>query len=271
MYVTMEQARVEIRNRWNDLSLHRRVREYVGDVPAFFRSEPRAVLARHLATPNHECFRFAEAAGKTGLKPLCSEYTGDKFCTQNPDKLLLGKMTFFHGKGRNNGDKSTSHKVIDINTSNRKPLSMITTQWGEDFVGFHHRLLATRLPGIETGDSTDWLRSMGGKPDQFWHRHLALYVCHGILFENFHTDGHEATFTRDIIQPAMNRIENHFGIKPLVVPLVPVDREREPYWSWYPAHLEQEITSSQPRPAAHRGRVRPSNRPTQSAGERHGG
>ena len=271
MYMTIEKARGELEKRWNDLGLRRKVRDYIGEIPDFLRHGPRAVLARHLATPNNELHHFSQAAAKAGLKPLCSEYTDDRFCTRNPDKLLLGKMTFFHGKGRNNGDKTTAYKIIDFNVNNQKPLSAIKTHWDEGFVGFHHRLTANKLPGVEMADSSGWLRSMGGKPAQFWHRHLALFMCHGILFENFHTEGHEADFTREIIQPAMKRVNDHFGLRPLIVPLVPLEREREPYWSWYPSHLEPEIALQHPKKAtAHRLRVRPSWRGAQLQGGNHG-
>lgn len=241
MYVTLEQAREEVGWRWSNFELRRKVGDYLGEIPEFMRHAPRAVLARHLATPNYEFFRFAEAARTSGLRPACSEYAGDKFCAGNPDKLLLGKMTFFHGKGRKDGDNVSCHKVINFNKFNGKPFARIGTLWGEDFVGFHHRLLAARLPEIATTDISQWIGAMGGTPERFWHRLLSLFVCHGILFENIHLEGHEATFTREIIQPAIARVEALFGVKPLIVPSVPIEREREPYWSWYPGALEGEV------------------------------
>jgi len=241
MYCSTEHAREELRKRRADLKLRREVETWLGTVPEFLRREPRAVLARHLATPNFEFFRFAEAARKAGLRPACSEYVGDKFCAKNPDKLLLGKMTFFHGKGRKEGDNITCHKVISFNKFNGKPFAQVNTLWGEDFVGFHHRLLAARLPEIATADITQWISVMGGTPAKFWHRLLSLFVCHGILFENIHLEGHEAAFTQEIIQPAFAKVETLFGVKPLVVSSVPIEQEREPYWSWYPGALESEV------------------------------
>ena len=82
---------------------------------------------------------------------------------------------------------------------------------------------------------------MGGTPDKFWHHLLSFFVCHGILFENIHLEGHEAGFTRDIILPALARVKELFGVAPLIVPSVPVERERDPYWAWYPGEMEPEI------------------------------
>lgn len=241
MYVPLEEAKRIVWKRWRDPALRQEVKDYVGEIPEFLRNEPRAILARHVATPNFEFFRFAETTKKTGLKPYCSGYVGDKFCTKNPDKLLLGKMTFFHGKGRKSGDNITCCRVVDFNRYDGKPFTEARTLWEEGLVDFHHRLLAAELPEIAIADITEWIKKRGGKPSLFWHRFLALFVCHGILFDNFHTEGHEEEFTKEIIQPALKKVENHFGLEPLVVPMVPIEREREPYWSWYPGHLEEEV------------------------------
>lgn len=250
MYVTLEEAKRTVWERWRDSDLRQEVSDYVGTIPEFLRSEPRAILARHVATPNFEFFRFAEAAQKTGLKPYCFEYVGDKFCTNNPDKLLLGKMTFFHSRA----DDHTCCSVMKLPRYDGKPFTEAKTLWGEGLVAFHHRLIAAELPAIAVADFTGWIKEMGGKPALYWHRLLALCICHGILFDNFHSEGHEEHFTREIIRPALNRVEAHFALKPLVVPAVPVESEREPYWSWYPGHLEQALRPE----ALCQARVRPS-------------
>jgi hypothetical protein len=36
-------------------------------------------------------------------------------------------------------------------------------------------------------------------------------------------------------------VQTLFGFKPLVISSVPIEREREPYWSWYPGALESEV------------------------------
>lgn len=258
MYVSCEEAKRQIVRRWNDLALRRKVRDYVGEIPQFLRHGPRAVLARQVATPNFESLHFADAADAMGLKPLWAEYLGDSFCTHNPDKRKLGKLTFFHGKGRNGGDRTSCHKVIDLVRSDRRPLRRIETLWQERFVDFHHRMLAAALPGVEVADFTVWLGKMGASPARFWPRHLALYLCHGVLFDNFHSEGQERAFTRDIIRPAIATIEEAFGLKPLVVALLPVERARETHWSWYPGSLEQETRPTEAESAAglFEGRVR---------------
>jgi len=241
MYVTLEWAKEELKQRGNDLELRRKVREFVGDIPDFLRNGPRAVLARHIATPNIEFFRLASTAKTLGLRPACSGYVGDRFTTKNPDKLLLGRMTFFHGADTQGKDGNTNQTIFRFNQYDGKPFVKIKTLWGEGFVTYHHRLLSEKIPEFEIGDITEWIRRLGGDPRVFYPRLLALFICYGILFENFHLEGREKTFTHEVILPALARVREFFGISPLIVPSVPVERERESFWAWYPGFLEKEV------------------------------
>jgi hypothetical protein len=241
MYTSIEEAKEEVWKRWNDAGLRQRVLEYVGELPEGLGREPWAVMVRHIVTPNFEFLRFTERVKKTGLKPCCQEYTSDKFCTWNPDKLLLGKITFFHGKGKGNGDKITPHRIIDFQTEDGQSFRDIRTAWGESFITFHHKLVFAKKPEIEKFDISAWYRKMGSKPEFFYHRLIALFVCHGILFENFLVEGDEGRFTREIAWPAIQKITDHFGIKPLIVRLLPEESEASPYWCRYPGHLEAEV------------------------------
>jgi hypothetical protein len=244
MYFTEEQARQFLWQRRRDQGLQAQVRAYLGELPAFLAQGPRAVLARQLATPTHEFSRFIQKAEAVGLPPVCPDFTGDKFCSRNPDKLALAKMTFHHGRGRNNGDRNRIHRVIDFDRWDGSPLDRVETRWGEDFIAFHHRLVRRQFPDVEITDNTGWLRRMGGKPALFWPKLLALFICDGILLENFHAKGHETDFTSKIIRPALAEVQSRLGLRPLIVPLVPVEQEREAFWSWYPSDLEGCVVSS---------------------------
>lgn len=238
MYITPEQAHLTLRQRRRDLTLLRRIRDYLGELPAFLQQGPRAVIARQVASPTLEFEQFYLGARQVGLPVAAIEFTGDKFCSCNPDKLALAKMTFFHGRGRNGGDKTRCQRIIDLEHWDGKPLRDIRTHWGEDFRECHHRLLHASFPSVSISDTTAWLQRMGGKPALFWPRLLSLFICDGILFENFHTAGQEQNFTRTIIRPALKQIQERFGLQPLIVPLVEIERERDRYWSWYPGTLE---------------------------------
>jgi hypothetical protein len=243
MYVTLEEARDEVWKRWNNKELRQKVLEYVGELPEGFGHEPKAALVRHIATMNFEFLRFSNLAKETGLRPYCSEFIGDKFCSKNQEKLLLAKVTFYHGKGKQNGNKTVRHNLIDFYTEDGKNFQEVSTVWGESLVSFHHRLVSSKLKDVELNDITAWFQAMGSKPEYFYNRLLAIFVCHGIMFENFVADGEEGAFTQNIVWPAIERVKEHFGLKPLIVPLVPIESELDPYWCWYPGNLEFKVKS----------------------------
>ena len=249
MYVSAQTARTILWQRRENQQLANRIREDLGALPEFLAAGPRAILARQLATPNFEFHIFAARARHVGLKVACPDYTDDKFCSANPDKLALAKQTFYLGQEANGGYRGRSHWLIDVERWDGKPLRKIQTRWGESLVDFHHRQLEGHFPGVEIFDNSQWLRRMGGSPARFWPRLLSLFVCDGILFENFHSEGHESEFTRRIIRPAIAEVEARYGLRPLIVPLVPIARERDPYWSWYPSLLEAEVRNALRMPA----------------------
>ena len=129
MYTPLEEAKEEVWKRWKDVELRQRVLQYVREMPEGFGQAPRSVALFHLGTPNNEFNIFAEKAEQTGLKPLCAEYTGDRFCSMNPDKLFLGKMTFFHGKGKKSGNKITIHHAINFCAMDGKSIKDVSTLW----------------------------------------------------------------------------------------------------------------------------------------------
>ena len=243
MYVNAQTARTTLQQRRENPDLLLQVQEELGELPAFLAQGPRAILARHLASPNFEFHIFSARARQTGLPVACPLYLEDRFCERNPDKLALARPTFFLGQGRKGGDKSRSYRIIDQARWQEQPLAEIRTLWGESFAGFHQRLLQRHFPGVETGDASAWLQRMGGRPSRFWPRLLSLFVGHGILFENFHSSGPETEFTRNIIRPSIRQVEERFGLRPLIVPLLPLAQESQTYWSWYPSLLEEEVRS----------------------------
>ena len=159
----------------------------------------------------------------------------------NPDKVAMGKMTFCHGKGKKNGHKTTIQRVVEFNQCSGKKFDSISTSWGMNFVGFHRKLLILEMQRSQKYDLAPWCKEYGSTPSAYYHRVMALFVCHGILFENFLDEGDEGNFTREIARPAIQKVTEHFGLKPLIVRLRPEETEADPYWCWYPGHLEAEV------------------------------
>jgi hypothetical protein len=212
MYTPLEEAKKEVWKRWNDADLRRRVQEYVREVPEVLCTAPKAVLYRALTTPNFECLLFDKISKSIGLQSLFLEYLEDKFCVMNPDKVAMGKITFYHGKGKRNGHKTTIEKVVDFNLCSGNQFDSISTSWGMDFVGFHRHLLILKMKSLQKYDLASWCKEHGGKPSTYYHLVMALFICHGILFENFLDEGDEGVFTHEIVRPAFQRVTKHFGL-----------------------------------------------------------
>lgn len=237
MYISLEEAKKEVWKRWTDVELRRQVCEYVGEVPTALLTQPKAVVFRQVVTPNFEFQAFFAASLAINLKPLCLEYTGDRFCTRNQEKVLMGKMVFLQKINQ----KCKSHYLIDFKKEEMNRFSEINTFWGESFVDFNRRFTEKYLSDIDTFDTSNWIRDNGSKPLNYYHHFLAFFICHGVLFENFLVEGEEGKFTREVIRPAIQKVTEHFGLKPLIVRLLPEESEAEPYWCWYPDHLEAEV------------------------------
>lgn len=242
IYTSLEEAREEIHRRWNDTSLRLKVEEVIASVPAFSRTEPKAYLWRPIATPNFEWFRFIELAGQVGLLPCLAEFTKDKFVSVNSDKYVLGKMPFFHRKNKKGETIFINKTIVDFNKYDGHLLNTVQTLWGEPFVEFHHRLVGLHSFQPEIAEVSSWFNLNGAKAAAYYHNYLTLFICHGILFENFITDEEEEErFSRNVVFPAFREVVNHFGLKPLIVPLVPHETASDIYWRCYPSELEDEV------------------------------
>jgi len=240
-YTSIEEAKEEIWARWHNPDLRKKVVDFIGKIPRPLQEAPRAVLDRNIATPNFEFFHFIKAANKTGLSLLVTEYIRDKFVTLNSDKLGLGKMPFYKGRDKRGRLLFKYRNVIDCTIFQGKPIGEIKTLWGEDLTDFHHRLLTAPSFAIDFLDASSWYKSNGGSAESYYHNYLSLFICHGVLFENFITNEEEERFSKSVVFPAFKQVVAHFGMKPLIVQLVPHDVASDIYWRCYPAELEAEV------------------------------
>ncbi len=242
LYTSLEEAKKEVWRRWNDAALRSCVNDFLGEIPEVLKEEPRAVLFRHIITPNAEYGHFLSAANGANIKPLGWEFLKDRFCTRNADKVGLIKMAFIQ---RRNGKEYATRqyrKIGDLMTSDNKKLNDILTFSGEPLVDFHHRLLKEHASSVEIFDASPWYMAHGKKAKEYYKYFLSLFICHGILFENFITnEEEEERFSKSVVFPAFKKVCQHFGLKPLIVPLVPHDQAADIYWRCYPAELEAEV------------------------------
>ena len=236
IYTSLEEAREEIQRRWNDQELKKRVNDFLGnDVPDFLRDEPKAYLARHIASPNFSFLHFIELAENLHLDWVCPEFLEDKFVSKNPDKYFLAKMFFLGEEGLWSSKKTGSFKIVDFSTFDGKPFKSVKTFWGQSFVEFHHQMI-DKLGINSTGkipDISRWLSGKGGSPDKFYPYLLSLFIRNAVLVENFLINGKEAEFTKKIFLTNFRKVEALFGLKPIIVRLFDQGTENENSWYYY--------------------------------------
>lgn len=244
IYTPLEEAKEEIWRRWNDKALRKKVEDFLGgDIPSVFKEAPRAVLSRQILSPNFEMLRFLDLAKESNLKSVLLEYPLDKFVTKNLDKYYLGKIFFYNGVGKNGGRKLSSIKVIDVDKYDGKPFVSIQTLWGGSFINFHKSLVENVIPNMEVFDISHFYRENGGVACKYYLRYISLFVCFGILFENYLFYGAYNELTESVFLPSFRKICETFGLKPLIVQLVPIEKERDVYWRYYPEVMKDKINA----------------------------
>lgn len=246
IYTPLSVAKEEVWKRWNDKELRKKVDDFLnGDVPEFFLKDPFSVIVRHLASPNYESLYFADLAKQSGLDVKFFEFPDDKFIAKNRDKYNLCRMSFFNGLGKNFYEIIDVKKIVNIQDCEGKRFCDIKTLWDENLVDFHHRSLFELLPDADgkVFDISPWFRRKGSKPKDFYLYYLALFVCYGILFENFSAKEEmaENNFNKEIVFPAINKLIDIFGVKPLIVPAIPVESESHSHWWHYPSEIKKII------------------------------
>ncbi len=241
VYSKFFDAITEVKARWENDDLRKAVEERLGgDIPEVFQQGPKATIVRYIASPNVESYYFHDLAELSGLDPLYLEFTQDKFVAKNPSKYHLCKLSSVSEE--NSGEKSV--KVVDFNKYEGKLLSEIETLNGKRLVQFHHDLFTKSSAGIQKPfiyDFSEWFLKHRNKNGFYYFDYLALFVCHGVLFENFLGDKEESNFTDEIVKPAFEEIERVFGVKPLIFPLQPIKVEEHKNWYGYKDALLEEI------------------------------
>ena len=226
-----------LKERSGDVELKKKVDFFLrGNIPENLIDEPKAVLARPIISPDIEHFLFLELAKRIGLKTSSWEYLSDKFYTINDDKMALAKMKFAIGSK----DKFdlVSKKIISFKNIEGKCFKDIKTLWGENLVDFHHRILKQSKSDIELFDGSEWYLSFGQKALDYYKYYLAVFICRGVLFENFICDNseHESEngFSKNVFLPAVRDLVSMFGVKPLIVKLLPEENSSNDYYWCYP-------------------------------------
>lgn len=234
VYTPLSDALRLLEERQKDSKLVDKIRNiFIGEIPEILNHKNCAVIARQLATPNHESRAFIGLVSENNLKPIFFEYFDDKFTSNNKYKHSLGQIHIDLGLDKKGDDIVEKINIVDFNIYNGKKIKDIKTQWGESLIDFHHK--AFDLYGfsdIYFHDESNWYKqNKADSIDFVYFNFFLFFVCHGILFENFLVSSDsEGDFTKKVVLPALEKVINITGLKPLIVPIPPMDIETEDFW-----------------------------------------
>ncbi len=235
IYVSLDEARAELSRRRQDGELLQRIEAELGDnfIQAFGTEKPRGILTRQLCSPDNGFTFFFQCARYVNAEPLALEFNGDIFTHLNEEKKGLGRMHVTLADGC-----PATVDIMDFHANEKVPLGEAVIKTGEKLFDFHHHLLQIAGYPLELHDNTRWFRSIG-TPAAYYYYLLLHFVAHGVLFETFSNEireGSETGFMNAVVNPAIDRIERKFGLKPLLVRLYPEDQsdEEDFYWWSYP-------------------------------------
>jgi hypothetical protein len=237
VYTPWSEAITELDRRKNDVAIEEFVSSTIPHGLPVVSEKPLMVLFRNIATPNYETIRFIISSDVLSeCEPIIFEHTHDIFADINELKRALAKLCFYKGFNKLKQPMVEYRSIVDITTSNSKPLDSITTHWGESLVEFHHALLHAFYPKkVKHINISPWLATSGSHAQEYYKSFLTLFLKHGVLFENFmiHT-AEERRFSEMVILPLIIEIEEKTGKKPLIVALEPTEIEGDHFWLSYP-------------------------------------
>ena len=181
---------------------------------------------------------------KIELRPLCPEYLHDKFVAKSIDKYYLGALCFENGTGKRGGSKLTSVSIIDnFGHAEGKRICDLKTVQGNSLVDTHHRLLHATIIGegatLDYFDFSNFFEKNGPSASRYYTYLFSLFICCGVLFENYLLDRKQEKFTKETVIPSFRKAFDVFGVQPLIVPLGPRGDEENVHWRRYPGYLKQ--------------------------------
>jgi hypothetical protein len=240
----LDEAVAELERRRTDKALIARVEAYLEqDIPEHFSGEPILYLARHVAAANFETLRFLHLVEAISMPAVIGQDLEDRFVPKNQLKKALGKLPISTGISMKDGQCHERYEyvnIIDFSRTDGKKFSEIETLWGESLSDFHAGLfkeLANHT--VQIVDESAWInRTHRGNLLAHYKKFLALFIVHGILFEDYALeDKEEARFIEGVLRPAFRFVEREFGCRPLIAQLTPTSVESPTFWISYPKRV----------------------------------
>lgn len=239
IHLSHDEAREELKKRWGNTELKCAIeKELGGNFMSQFSEFPRGVSFRQLVTPDNGFTLFFQGAKYVGAEPLVLEIHKDMFVSFNEEKKGLGRLRVTI----EDGTRATVD-IMDFHANEKKKLGECVLKTGENLVDFHHNLIKVSGYNADIFDNSKWLGQFGGASG-YYYPFLLHFVAHGVLFENvesYEENDSGASFINGVTVPAIKKIEEMFGIKPLIVRMYPQNQsEKEDFYWWtYPPAINE--------------------------------
>jgi hypothetical protein len=187
------------------------------------------VLNRQVASPDNGFLFFYYCAKYINTEPLAWEDYNDRFISLNEEKKGLGRLRVVLEDGT-----PAMVDIIDFHANEKKKLSECVLKTGEKLIDFHHHLFKICRYGIEMFDNNEWAKNITDAADYYYFM-LLNFVAHGILFDVFQTeeDEGENRFTSEVVLPAIQKVQDKFGLKPLIFRMYPKNQTKEEDFFWW--------------------------------------
>ena len=228
VYTPLSEALRLLEERRKDPILMAKIDELLkGDIPEILKEKKCGIFARQVATPNFDTQRFIKIAKDNQLEAVLFEYPEDKFTSKNIFKHSLCQIRVNNGINHKGEYMVEKINIVDLVNNDGKKIKEIKTNWGEPLTDFHRKLFKDYeiKDNITFHDISEWYHRNGGHASDYYVNFLLLFVCHGILFENFLMKEVEGDFTKNILLPTIEKIVNLTGVKPLITPFEPIESE----------------------------------------------
>jgi len=239
VYTPLSEAIKILEERQKDPNLIIKIEKLLNnDIPEPLKKiDKYAINGKQVATPNFDVRWFLNIIKDYNLKPFFYEFYSDKFTSKNYFKHSLCQLLIHKNENNKKGEYLEEKiTIVDFNKYDGKLFKEIKTLNGESLIDFHRKLFSVYDYKIEDFifyDGSPWLERNGGSASSFYEKDLLLYVCHGILFENFLLTEEDSNFTKNIFLPAFIKAHKLSGLKPLIVPIPPMDPDIEDGSHWY--------------------------------------
>jgi hypothetical protein len=239
VYTPLSEAIKILEERQKDKQLIEKIEKILNNnIPLPLKNiDKNGVMFRQVATPNYEIRWFIELTKDYNLKTNFFEYHNDKFTSNNSYKHSLGQLIIHKDKKNKKGENIEEKiSIVDFNKYNGKKLSEVMTLQGESLINFHKKFFSIynyNLNDSNFYDASQWFKDNGPVAINYYTNFILLFICHGILFENFLFCGDEGDFTKKILLPAFKKAYTLAGVKPLIVPIPPMDSEIEEDIHWH--------------------------------------